>query len=131
VLPFAEHFSIFGGITQDNVPTHPNTGVPCPMGIDFGPDGDLFVCDNQGWGKANDKGRSHLILLIREQITSVYLRDKNAFACPQFVDSSPQYFGVNRIEVEHPEMVAHHQGDIQPAAQGDGFIECEIAYNVA
>jgi len=40
-----------------HVPTHPDTGVACPMGIDFGPDGDLFVCDNQGWVKANDKGR--------------------------------------------------------------------------
>jgi len=39
------------------VPTHPETGVACPMGIAFGPDGDLFVCDNQGWVKANDKGR--------------------------------------------------------------------------
>ncbi|MBC8218200.1 MAG: phage head-tail adapter protein [Planctomycetes bacterium] len=40
-----------------HVPTHPDTGVACPMGIDFGPDGDLFVCDNQGWVKPNDKGR--------------------------------------------------------------------------
>ena len=39
------------------VPTHPETGVACPMGIAFGPDGDLYVCDNQGWMKANDKGR--------------------------------------------------------------------------
>jgi sugar lactone lactonase YvrE len=39
------------------VPTHPDTSVACPMGIAYGPDGDLFVCDNQGWVKANDKGR--------------------------------------------------------------------------
>lgn len=39
------------------VPIHPETGVACPMGIDFGPDGDLYVCDNQGWVEANDKGR--------------------------------------------------------------------------
>lgn len=25
------------------------TGRACPMGIDFGPDGGLYVCDNQGW----------------------------------------------------------------------------------
>lgn len=31
------------------VPTLPATGVACPMGIEFGPDGDLYVCDNQGW----------------------------------------------------------------------------------
>ena len=39
------------------VPTMPETGLACPMGIAFGPDGDLYVCDNQGWKKANDKGR--------------------------------------------------------------------------
>ncbi|MBN2139027.1 MAG: SMP-30/gluconolactonase/LRE family protein [Sedimentisphaerales bacterium] len=39
------------------VPTRGDTGVACPMGIAFGPDGDLFVCDNQGWVKPNDKGR--------------------------------------------------------------------------
>jgi len=39
------------------VPTHPDTGLACPMGIEFGSDGDLFVCDNQGWVKPNDKGR--------------------------------------------------------------------------
>ncbi len=38
-------------------PVHPETGVGCPMGIAFGPDGDLFICDNQGWVKPNDKGR--------------------------------------------------------------------------
>lgn len=39
------------------VPTMAETGLACPMGIAFGPDGDLYVCDNQGWMKANDKGR--------------------------------------------------------------------------
>jgi len=58
------HPAVLMKIDKDNnarlfarVPTHPDTGVACPMGIDFGPDGDLFVCDNQGWVKANDKGR--------------------------------------------------------------------------
>ena len=48
-----------------HVPTHADTGVACPMGIAFGPDGDLFVCDNQGWVKPNDKGRI-LRLTIRD-----------------------------------------------------------------
>lgn len=39
------------------MPTHPDTGVACPMGIAFGPDGHLYVADNQGWVKPNDKGR--------------------------------------------------------------------------
>lgn len=32
-----------------DVPLHPETGLGSPMGIAFGPDGDLYVCDNQGW----------------------------------------------------------------------------------
>jgi sugar lactone lactonase YvrE len=32
-----------------NVPTIPDTGWASPRGIAFGPDGELFICDNQGW----------------------------------------------------------------------------------
>ena len=38
-------------------PVLDETGIACPMGIAFGPEGDLYVCDNQGWIKSNDKGR--------------------------------------------------------------------------
>ena len=58
------HPAVLMKIDKDNevrlyarVPRHPETGVACPMGIEFGPDGDLYVCDNQGWVEANDKGR--------------------------------------------------------------------------
>ena len=37
------------------VPTLAETGRACPMGIAFGPDGDLFVCDNQNWAAGNGK----------------------------------------------------------------------------
>ncbi len=30
-------------------PVLEKTGRACPMGIDLGPDGGLYVCDNQGW----------------------------------------------------------------------------------
>lgn len=43
-----------------DVPVHPETGIAAPMGIAFGPDGDLYICDNQGWsGKPElvEKGR--------------------------------------------------------------------------
>jgi len=39
-----------------DVPVHPATKLACPMGIDFGPDGDLYVCDNQGW-KGSPEGQ--------------------------------------------------------------------------
>ena len=39
-----------------DVPVHPGTKLACPMGIDFGPDGDLYVCDNQGW-KGSPEGQ--------------------------------------------------------------------------
>ena len=31
-----------------DVPVNPETGLASPMGIAFGPDGDLYVCDNEG-----------------------------------------------------------------------------------
>lgn len=41
-------------------PVLPETGLSCPMGITYGPDGDLYVCDNQAWSgseKGQFKGR--------------------------------------------------------------------------
>jgi len=49
------------------VPIHPETGVACPMGIAFGPQGHLYVCDNQGWVKPNHEGRI-LKLVIRDSL---------------------------------------------------------------
>jgi sugar lactone lactonase YvrE len=43
-----------------DVPAREDTGLACPMGIEFGPDGDLYICDNQGWSGAEElqfKGR--------------------------------------------------------------------------
>ncbi len=43
-----------------DVPVQAETGLASPMGIQFGPDGDLYVCDNQGWtgnAKTVFKGR--------------------------------------------------------------------------
>ncbi len=43
-----------------DLPTHPETGLGSPMGIAFGPDGSLYVCDNQGWPgrpELSEKGR--------------------------------------------------------------------------
>ncbi len=42
------------------VPVLKETGVACPMGVQFGPDGDVYICDNQGWmgtEEGKEKGR--------------------------------------------------------------------------
>ena len=43
-----------------DVPVLKKTGLACPMGVEFGPDGDVYICDNQGWSgtkKGKEEGR--------------------------------------------------------------------------
>jgi sugar lactone lactonase YvrE len=40
-----------------DVPVLPETGLACPMGIAFGENGDMFICDNQGW-TGNEAGQN-------------------------------------------------------------------------
>ena len=47
-----------------DVPVREDTGISCPMGIAFGPDGDLYSCDNQGWsGKAGLQFKGRILRL--------------------------------------------------------------------
>lgn len=47
-----------------DVPVHEETGLASPMGIAFSPDGDLYICDNQGWpGKPELIGRGRILRL--------------------------------------------------------------------
>ena len=48
-----------------DVPVHEETGLASPMGIAFGPDGDLYVCDNQGWPGKPELIRKGRILRLR------------------------------------------------------------------
>lgn len=48
-----------------DVPVHENTGLASPMGIAFGPDGDLYICDNQGWPGRPELVRQGRILRVR------------------------------------------------------------------
>ncbi len=41
----------------DKLPTHPDTGKACPMGLDFGPDGHLYYADNQYFNSKDYKSR--------------------------------------------------------------------------
>lgn len=46
------------------VPVFSETGVACPMGIEFGPDGDVYVCDNQAWkGTPEGQGKGRVLRL--------------------------------------------------------------------
>jgi sugar lactone lactonase YvrE len=48
-----------------DVPVNDQTGHAFPMGIAFGPDGDLYVCDNQGWSGAPELAFRGRILRLR------------------------------------------------------------------
>lgn len=57
-----------------DVPLHPETGRAHPMGIAFGPDGDLFVVDNQGWSGAPE-------LLLKGRVLRLRIRDNQVEKC--------------------------------------------------
>jgi len=73
------------------VPVLAETGVACPMGIAFGPDGSLFIADNQGWVKPNNLGR---ILRLR------------------FKDGRPVGGNVVAKGISHPNGVRVHKGHV-------------------
>ena len=55
------------------VPPLAETGVACPMGLAFGPDGDIYVCDNQGWkgsGPGLSKGRMLRLRIKNDKLES-------------------------------------------------------------
>ena len=66
----------FARIGKDNqaakwvdCPVLAETGRACPMGIALGPDGDLFVCDNQNWPTGNgENGEINQGRLLRLKI---------------------------------------------------------------
>ena len=50
------------------VPVEKDTGLACPMGIAFGPDWDIYICDNQGWsGEAELQFKGRIVRLRIEE----------------------------------------------------------------
>jgi len=55
-----------------DVPVLPETGLACPMGIAFGDNGDLFICDNQGWsGSEAGKNQGRLLHLTFDENNNI------------------------------------------------------------
>jgi sugar lactone lactonase YvrE len=48
-----------------DVPVLADTALACPMGIAFGLDGDLYVCDNQGWKGTKEGAFKGRVLRLR------------------------------------------------------------------
>jgi len=77
-----------------DVPVNPATGRVNPMGICFGPAGELYVVDNQPWtGEALTKNRGRLLRLA--------FQDDKLVSCDVIAEG-----------LEHPNGVAYHKGKL-------------------
>ena len=78
-----------------DVPVLPETGLACPMGIAFGQNGDLFICDNQGWtGSEAGQNKGRLLRLTFDEHKRI--KDTIVVAC----------------HMEHPNGVRVHRGKV-------------------
>lgn len=80
-----------------NVPVLRETGLSCAMGLAFGPDGELFICDNQGWSGTDAgafKGR-----LLGCKVEG--MGDEAKVTCRVIADG-----------IEHPNGVRYHKGKL-------------------
>lgn len=109
-------------ITKDNklelvtmLPVHPETGCVAPMGMDFGPDGNLYVADNQYFYNTDHKSRVLRVVMkggraIRVEVAvegfklsnAVMFRGNDMFVTDTFFDreDKPGLSGVYRISLD-------------------------------
>ena len=109
-------------ITPDNqveecfmMPKHPDTGYACPMGLDLGPDGHLYVADNQYFYDKNCKSRLIRVVLeggraVRAEVAvdgfklsnAVVWKDDLVFVSDTFFDLAdrPGSSGIYRFTLE-------------------------------
>jgi sugar lactone lactonase YvrE len=80
-----------------DVPTLKETGVACPMGIAFGNNGELYICDNQSWtGKPEGQFKGRLLEC------KIQGKDKNAKITTRIIAEG----------IEHPNGVRLHNGKL-------------------
>jgi len=80
-----------------NVPPLAETGRAFPMGIAFGPDGDLYVCDNQNWPTGNGPdGELNQGRLLRLRIRGARIERTTVVA----------------HQISHPNGVRVHEGHV-------------------
>ena len=71
------------------LPNHPETGKVAPLGIDVGPDGNLYIADNQGFVGRNDN---------QSRIIRVNMKDGKAFSFDTFASGLTQANAVTCTE---------------------------------
>jgi sugar lactone lactonase YvrE len=97
------------------IPVHPETGYACPMGMDFGPDGNLYVADNQYFYNKDHKSRIIRVLMkdgkaVGTEVAvegfklsnAVMWRGNDLFVTDTFFDrkDKPGMSGVYRIRLD-------------------------------
>lgn len=70
-----------------DVPVNPNTGEARAMGIEFGPDGDLYMVDNPGWTDRPD-------LVYTGRILRLKLNDEGVVKCTVVADNMEHPNGI-------------------------------------
>ncbi len=82
-----------------DVPVCEETGAAHPQGIAFGPDGSLYICDNQGWGddpKKKEKGRMLRIIADEEGNITKYVEMATGMEHPNGVKIWGDYIYVTQ-----------------------------------